>query len=68
MSADHKPCPVCQDSGQMNHRGYLDCGHCSAATERAALNAYIESIGPMTPYDERWHAYQFALGRRVKTQ
>ena len=60
-------CTACGDTGETSHYGVLDCcaPGCTAAQERAALNAYIESLPPLTPYDKHWHAYQFALGRRI---
>lgn len=33
---------------------------------RVLHRSFLDSIGPMTPYDERWHAYQFALEPRAK--
>lgn len=63
----HTPCPVCKDTGETSQYGVLDCQApgCTAAAERAALNAYLESLPRQTEYDQVWIAYQFALGRRL---
>lgn len=54
-------CPICKGSGEREGRYRdLDCSAegCTAATERAALEAAIKAAEPMTPYDERWEAYK----------
>lgn len=57
-------CPRCRDTGEGSSQyGILDCQEpgCTAATERAALNAWVDSHWPDNPYDERWQVYQYAM-------
>lgn len=60
-------CPRCHGTGEVSQYGILDCTEpgCTAATERAALNAFVEALPPMTPYDKYFAVYQFALGRQI---
>lgn len=39
-------CSVCNDTGDAHGTGNLDCTACGAAEDRAALNAYVQSLGP----------------------
>lgn len=54
-------CTHCNDTGEIGGYGYLDCTHCNAAEDRAALNAYVKELGPTTEYDLVWHVHQRAL-------
>ena len=56
-------CPHCQNTGKTQGSGYLDCVHCDAAVERAALNAAIAALPPMTKDDLVWYVFQ--AGRRA---
>lgn len=54
-------CPICSGSGERDGEyGLLSCDapNCTAATERAALEAANKAAEPMTVYDQRWFAYQ----------
>lgn len=53
-------CPICSGSGEREGEyGLLSCDapNCTAATERAALEAANKAAEPMTVYDQRWLAY-----------
>lgn len=48
-------CPYCNSTGELDGSGSLDCVHCDAATERAAMNEFIKREGQhMTSYDLHW--------------
>jgi DnaJ-class molecular chaperone len=57
-------CPACKGTGESAVYGYLDCQQCTAAVERTALNEAVKVADPMTPYDERWFAYQKGMEAR----
>ncbi len=57
-------CEVCRDSGEVNQMGSLDCVFCDAAEMRAALNAAVASLPPMTQSDLVWYAFQ--AGRKAE--
>lgn len=67
-------CPICNDTGETGAYGILDCAApgCTAAVDRAAMNAVIEALPPMTAYDKHWAAFQLgyalALERAKNTQ
>lgn len=54
-------CLICNGSGERDGEyGLLSCDapNCTAATERAALEAANKAAEPMTVYDQRWFSYQ----------
>lgn len=59
-------CERCNGTGETNGYGVLDCSApgCTAASERACLNAFIEALPPMTAYDKHWAAYQMGKDSR----
>lgn len=59
------PCPICHGTGEKGHYGIPDCDapDCTAATERATLNAAIQKLGPLSVYDVVWQAY--LLGKKA---
>lgn len=59
-------CPVCFGTGDASGQGALDCTACSAATTRAALNAYVKSLGPVTQEDLLWLVHQRAVSQYVQ--
>lgn len=61
-------CKVCSDTGETGQYGILDCRAegCTAAEDRAALNAYVAELGPITQYDLVWHVHQRAMELAVK--
>lgn len=60
-------CWHCADTGSMSKRleGDLDCGYCTAALERAALNTWCRNNIPKgsSPSTAAWLIYQHAQER-----
>src|ERR1700741_2441763 len=56
-------CPVCFDTGETGVEGILDCTACSAPSDRAALNAFVKSLGPMSQDDLLWLVHQRAVSQ-----
>lgn len=57
-------CPRCHGTGEGSGQyAVLDCAEpgCTAATERAKLNAWAEPHHLDSRYDERWAVYQYAM-------
>ncbi len=54
-------CTHCNGTGEVGQQGFLDCVHCDAATERAALNAFVDSLKHATHYDIHWAIHQRAM-------
>lgn len=57
-------CIWCHGTGEINGMGFLDCGHCDAAVERSALNAFIATNGGLHQYtldDLAWLIHQRAV-------
>lgn len=60
-------CSACNDSGERNGNGYLDCS-CAAATDRAALEAHLQAhqreFGRLHERDMVWEACKFGMAKR----
>lgn len=64
-------CPICNGSGERDGEyGLLSCDapNCTAATERAALEAANKAAEPMTVYDQRWFAYGIGKQSSVRSR
>lgn len=59
-------CSHCNGTGELHGMGYYDCTNCSAADDRAALEASVKAMPPMTREDVLWAAYQ--AGERIAEQ
>jgi len=56
-------CEFCNDTGKLPGSDYLDCGHCGAVAERAALEDFAyDKFGGLNDPDDRW-----AIHQRAKT-
>lgn len=53
-------CTHCNDTGSLSKDvdGYLDCGRCDTAQERAALTAWADKHAPDCPSWDLWAIYQ----------
>jgi hypothetical protein len=53
-------CTHCNDTGSLSKAlwGDLDCAHCGAATERAALNIWARRETPEVDLIDAWVLYQ----------
>jgi hypothetical protein len=56
-------CTICHGTGEASGDGNLDCTACSAASDRAALNAYVKSLGPVAKEDLLWLVHQRAVSQ-----
>lgn len=54
-------CQHCQDTGEIDQMGSLDCTHCEVAIHRNNLNMFVEELGPVTPNDLVWAVHQRAI-------
>lgn len=60
-------CDKCNDTGSCDKSGdYLDCGHCDAAMQRAAMNDFLDKLPAMGDYDAAWLVHQRALDMAPK--
>lgn len=60
-------CDFCQDTGSMHHDSdILDCTHCNSATQRAAMNDFLDKLPAMGDYDAAWLVHQRALAMAPK--
>ncbi len=52
-------CKKCNDTGEVEQLGMLDCAHCNVAEDRAALEAWAASLPCSTAErDLLWLVYQ----------
>lgn len=53
-------CPECNGSGESNDQGYLDCAapNCTAAEDRAHMEAHLNALGRLSNRDLLWEAYK----------
>lgn len=60
-------CQECGNSGERGQFGVLDCAalNCTAATERAALDAHLLAIGRLHERDVAWEAYKLGQAKAV---
>lgn len=58
-------CSICFDTGMADDSDMLDCTACSAPTDRAALNAYVKYLGPMSQEDLIWLVHQRAVSSEL---
>ena len=63
-------CEVCHDTGnkEKDMGGHLTCIACSAATDRAALEAFIEKLPAMGEQEQAWRIHQRALAMAPKQE
>jgi hypothetical protein len=57
-------CGTCNNTGEADGLGYLNCPDCDCAMERAAFNSSLKSLPPMTEGDALWHAFQAGKHKR----
>lgn len=58
---NHK-CIWCNDTGEIDGMGFLDCAqpNCTAAVDRAAVNAFVETLRFSTTEEVHWAIHQRA--------
>lgn len=58
-------CVECSNSGERGQSGMLDCGakDCTAATERATLDAHLLALGRLHERDLVWAAYKLGQAK-----
>lgn len=63
-------CSTCNDTGSTSKHmnGHMDCTSCDAATERAALEAFIEKMPAMDDHELTWAIHQRALAMAPKQE
>lgn len=68
MQTQTVKCDICNDTGEKNFDGNLDCDSpsCSAAQDHAALNRYVRKLGPMIACDRDWMVFQYAISETRK--
>lgn len=59
-------CDKCNDSGMILGSYNFDCSACEAATDRVALEAFIESLPAMGEQEQAWRIHQRALAMAPK--
>lgn len=61
-------CDKCNDSGMILGSYNFDCSACEAATDRVALEAFIESLPAMGEQEQAWRIHQRALAMAPKQE
>lgn len=64
-------CQICHDTGNKDRDiggSYLNCIACSAATDRVALEAFIEKLPAMGEQNQAWAIHQRALAMAPKQE
>lgn len=64
-------CQICHDTGNKEKDmggAYLNCIACSAATDRVALEAFLDKLPAIGDYDAAWLVHQRALAIAPKQE